>query len=219
MESTARDVAIVLLAAGRAQRMGRPKLAATIEGRTLLERALDACRHHPTVVVVGAESEELLRRLGPRAHVTTIVRQPAPERGLASSARLGACAAPRGVALAIVLADRPFLTCEVVDDIIERYRGGDADILYPVVGGVPAHPVVFGPRMRERVERAPDGESLRELRDAPGAVVARVELDDAGALFDVDTEEDLAYARRWAGTAGIAAQQRNAEHDPSRSEA
>ena len=217
-QSSGDDVVIVLLAAGRARRMGHPKLADAIAGRTLLERALDACRSHPTIVVVGAESEGLLRRLGPPGHVAAIVRQPEPERGLASSARLGACAAPRGVALAIVLADRPFLTREMVDRVIERYRHGDAEIVYPVVDGTPAHPVVFGPSMRSRLEQAPDGESLRALRDAPGIVVARVELHDASALFDVDTQEDLARARRWAGSAGFASGQRNPEYDPSRSE-
>ncbi|TAM59627.1 nucleotidyltransferase family protein [bacterium] len=214
----ARDVVIVLLAAGRALRLGRPKLAEVVGGRTLLERALEACRHHPTIVVVGPQSEELLRRLGPPAHVRSIVRQPAPERGLASSARLGACAAPRGAAVAIVLADRPFLTSETVDRVIERYREGGAEVVYPVVQGVPAHPVVFGPTLRERLERVSGGESLRALRDAPGALTARVECDDAGALFDVDTEDDLARARAWGGTAGIARGQRNGKHDPSRTE-
>jgi|SRR5579872_1942389 len=195
---SARQVVLVLLAAGRAHRMGRQKLVLQIEGRTLLERALDACRHHPTVVVVGPETEAELRRLGSLSHVIAVVRQPEPERGLASSARLGAQAICSEAAIGIVLADRPFLTSQVVDRIVERYRAGDAEIVYPVVNGAPAHPVIFSPSMRAQLVNAPDGESLQALRDAPNAATELVDLDDPGVLFDVDTKEDLERARAWA---------------------
>ncbi|HVA36228.1 MAG TPA: nucleotidyltransferase family protein [Candidatus Dormibacteraeota bacterium] len=201
MASPAREVTLVLLAAGRAVRMGRPKLALDVDGRMLLERALDACSHHPTIVVVNASSEQLLRALAPREHVVAVVRQNHPERGLASSARMGAQAAAPGRGVGIVLADRPFLEAAIVDRVVERYRRGDAQIVFPVVGGAPAHPVIFAPELRPRLESFPDGESLQALRDAEGATVERVDVEDPGALLDVDTEDDLARARRWAARA------------------
>ncbi|MDE2571933.1 MAG: nucleotidyltransferase family protein [bacterium] len=197
-------VTLVLLAAGRAKRMGRPKLDLDIDGRTLLQRALDACARHPTIVVVSEDSAAVLRRSTVPPTLCGVVRQLHPEQGLASSARLGAKAAPADVAVGIVLADRPFLRAEIVDRTVARYREGAAEIVYPVVEGIPAHPVIFGPAMRARLESCPDGESLQGLRDAEGVVVERVAIDDPGALFDIDTEEDLERARMWAehGVAG-----------------
>jgi len=172
--------------------MGRPKVSLIVRGRTLLERALDAAAHHPTVVVVGSlptSAHELLEERARTSDVRVIVND-APEFGMSRSLSLADAAVPdRSHALAVLLVDTPFVDAHILARVAAARA--ESDVAYPVRDGVPGHPVIFGPRAREFIAALAAGDTLRRLRDDPRLRRVRVALEDDAPFVDVDTPEDF----------------------------
>jgi CTP:molybdopterin cytidylyltransferase MocA/carbon monoxide dehydrogenase subunit G len=178
-----------ILAAGRSSRMGAQKLLVAVEGVTLLERALGAAAGFPAVAVVAPS---LAGHVGVRPGLTVVVN-PEPERGMTRSLALAdAAIADRDAALAVLLADTPFVDAALLARVAAAL--GHADVAYPVRDGRPGHPVVFGARPRAALAGWPEGDSLRALRDDPRWRRVEVPVKDDGPFLDVDTPSDLARA-------------------------
>jgi molybdenum cofactor cytidylyltransferase len=186
-------IAAVVLAAGRARRMGRPKLLLPLEGRPLVRHAVEAVRPHvdEVVVVVGPDTPELEAAL--RGPGVRLIRNPRPEDGQGTSIAVGVSALPPGTeAVLIALGDQPRLPAGVVPALLAAWRRSGKAIAAPTYRGVQGTPVLFG---------APVFDELRALRGDTGArsvVAARPErvayvTVDAPMPPDVDTPED--YAR------------------------
>jgi molybdenum cofactor cytidylyltransferase len=185
-------VVCVILAAGASSRMGRSKTGLRLGNETLLERALAATGGYARIVVVSAGN---VHDVPPGTRDVQTILNDAPERGMTHSLRLAdAAVADRDAALAVLLADTPLVDRELVARVIAAR--GDADVAYPVRGGVPGHPVVLGPAPRSLVAGLPDGDTLRALRADPRWTRVEVAVDDEGPFLDVDTPADLARARR-----------------------
>ena len=72
-------IATVVLAAGRSERFGTPKLLAEWWGRPLVERALEIAPAGPRIAVVGTHTAKLLPLF--QAHGFQCVRNPKPAQG------------------------------------------------------------------------------------------------------------------------------------------
>jgi CTP:molybdopterin cytidylyltransferase MocA len=169
--------------------MGSQKLLLTLGGRTLLERALAATAAFPRVLVAGPE---VAGAVGPEPGLRVVLNDE-PDRGMAHSLRLADAAAAPGAALAVVLADTPFVDAELVRAVVAAR--GDADVAFPIRAGRPGHPVVFGPRPRRALVDLADGDTLRSLRADPRWVRVEVTVDDDRPFLDVDTPCDFARAQ------------------------
>ena len=181
-----------ILAAGASSRMGRPKAQLVYDGRSFLERALDAAAGYPTVVVVSdAATRDAARALAATASDIRVVVNAQPERGMSRSLALAdAALADPGAACAVLLVDTPLVDAALVARVF--CGRGDCDVAYPMRDGAPGHPVVFGPRARERIRALADGDTLRRLRDDPELTRAIVSIEQRGPFTDVDTPEALA---------------------------
>ena len=175
---------VVILAAGRAQRMGRQKLLLPIDGDPMIARVIAAAGAWPTVVVAAPEIATILRDAPVR-----IVRNDAPERGMAHSLRLANEVVPVDEPLAVLLGDLPDITAAAIARVIGAYDES-IDVVVPHAGDLPAHPVIFGPLARTKIAALPDGDTLRTLRDDPSLRRRFVDVDEA--LTDIDTPEDYA---------------------------
>jgi molybdenum cofactor cytidylyltransferase len=183
------NVVCVILAAGRSERMGAQKLLLPVGGTTMLARALDASREFETVVVAAQSiAAHIPRRPGLR-----VVVNDESERGMAHSLALAdATIGDRSAALVVLLADTPLVDAALVRRIVDAR--GDADVAFPVRGGVGGHPVVFGPRARTEFASLQRGDTLRRLRDDPNRSRIGVPVDDDAPFLDVDSPGDLARA-------------------------
>ena len=97
----------VILAAGRSKRMGRPKLALPLDGKPLLQHALDAAaesRLDEIVVVLAPMEDALLDILElPRGPTVRIAINPQPDAGQSRSLQCGlAATSPQSDAAAIM---------------------------------------------------------------------------------------------------------------------
>jgi len=178
--------------------MGTRKTGLLVGGTTLLERALAASAGYARIVVVAPWSAG---DAPPETGAALVVINEAPERGMAHSLRLAnAAVADRDVAIAVLLADTPLVDAALVSCVIAAR--GVRDIAYPVRGGVPGHPVVFGPAPRAFIDALPDGDTLRALRADPRWSRVEVEIDDERPFLDIDTPADLEHARRAVAAMG-----------------
>lgn len=174
-----------VLAAGVSSRMGTQKLLLKVGGLTLLERALDASSAYPTIVVASPA----LAGQVPVGPLRRVVVNDAPERGMSHSLALAdALVGDPAVALVVLLADTPGVDAELIERMVAAL--GDADVAFPVRDDVPGHPVIFGPRARAAIADLPDGDTLRELRDAPRLRRVMVAVEGDAPFADIDTPHD-----------------------------
>ena len=183
----------VVLAAGIGRRLHARKVMSEVGGRTLLARALEACGERPVIVVA---SPQIVAEVPPAPNRTVVVND-APERGMTHSLRLADAAAPPEAALAILLADMPFVDSAWVDRVIGAWDPA-IDVVSPERDGTPAHPAILGPGARRLLAALPDGDSLRTLRANPDLRRRVIPAGDPDALIDVDSDETLARARQRA---------------------
>ena len=185
----AKDVAIVLLAAGNARRFGADKLMADFEGAPLGARAAHelggiAAAAHFAVCQPDAIIAAHYKRLG-----FDIVDNPNPGIGLSGSLHLAVEAALRtdAQALLIALADMPFVHAAHVEALIAACTD---NVVASFDGHQPMPPAIF-PR-----SHWPD--LLATAGDAGARhILARAEklTAPAGMLGDIDTPDDLAASK------------------------
>jgi molybdenum cofactor cytidylyltransferase len=189
-------IAGLILAAGAGSRYGRsPKLLAELDGRPLLEHAIEAqCsvpELEPIVVVLGAHSAAILQSVDfmrARPLVCASWRE-----GIAASLRCGTEALRDADRVILTLGDEPLVSPEIIARFLEAAPGTRA-----TYDGQPGHPVVLGPeQLRGIASLAGDRGARQLLLGGP-----TIECGGLGARGDVDTPEDLAHIRLQAGTGG-----------------
>jgi molybdenum cofactor cytidylyltransferase len=138
-------VAGILLAAGTSSRMGRNKLLLELDGESLLRgaarRAL-AGGLAPLVVVLGHEADRARHELA--GLPCRAVVNPGFEDGITSSLAAGLDALPEEVvAVAVLLADMPLVTAEMIAGLVARYRASTAPLVTSDYQGVNAPPMLY----------------------------------------------------------------------------
>jgi molybdenum cofactor cytidylyltransferase len=175
----------IVLAAGKSERMGRPKALLPIRGRTFLENILDAISHSRiarSFVVLGCHREEI------EAAVTLpqTVFNPGYEQGMITSIQAGIRALPQSSAGAMLfLVDHPLVDPGTIDLLIEKFQPGR--IVLPAFEGRRGHPVLFASEvLREILALTPSQGANIVVRRDPSRIV-EVPVTSAGVLVDIDT--------------------------------
>lgn len=193
-------VAAVILAAGKASRMGtsgRHKLLARFDGEPLVRRSAAAVLSSAAdtaVIVTGHRADEIetaIGGLGIRA-----VRNPDYETGMASSLKAGLAAVeeekPDG--LLVVLADMPGITASDLNTLIAAFRreGGRA-VIRATSGGKRGNPVILPASTFPEIMRLEGDIGARPIIEESGLKVVDVELGEKAHL-DTDTPEEILAA-------------------------
>ncbi len=194
-----RNVAAIVLAAGRSTRMGGPnKLLAELGGRPLVRRVAEqalASRAAPVIVVTGHQAEKVRAALA--GLDVTFVHNPAFAEGLASSVKTGIAQVPAAADGAIVcLGDMPLVDQALIDRMIDSFapdRG--ALIVVPVSEGRRGNPVLWSRRFFAELMALEGDIGARNLIARNAEAVADVPVDGHAAFLDIDTPEALDAAR------------------------
>jgi CTP:molybdopterin cytidylyltransferase MocA len=189
-------VVAVVLAAGAGSRFGGRKLLATIEGRPVLQHVLDrvaAAGVDRVIVVLGHDARELQAAIEWRAEVRVL--NPEPERGLASSLRVGMAALPGDAEAAlIVLGDQPRVAPDVIGALLAAGVDAERPITVPVYADDRGrNPVLLGRAAFALVEAAEGDRGLGPVLAAHPELVREVRVDAPAAGErnpDIDTRAD-----------------------------
>jgi molybdenum cofactor cytidylyltransferase len=193
----------LILAAGSGSRFGGGKMRARLDGRPLSAHVLDAARAAGLgrlVLVLGRDAaavRDAISAADPAALAGLLVAvNPAPERGLATSLRLGLAAATAGPAPAgilVLLGDQPRVRPDVIAALLDASFSARSDTLAVVpeyADDGAQNPVLLLPAAWILVAELDGDRGLGALLAARPELAVRVPV--AGANPDVDTVADLA---------------------------
>jgi molybdenum cofactor cytidylyltransferase len=185
-------------AAGHSRRMGRPKLALPLAGRTVLEHVLAALQ--------GAAVEHTLVVLGP--HVGELA--PVAEAGGAKTLVLAAATVDMRATLEqglawleqhlqprpeddwlLVPADHPTLRADVIRQLADARRTWPhQSIFVPTHNGCRGHPTLLAWKHVAGIRALPTGAGLNTFIRSRGTETQEVAVDDPTILLDLDTPAD-----------------------------
>jgi molybdenum cofactor cytidylyltransferase len=195
-----REIAAIVLAAGRSTRMGGPnKLLAELSGRKLVrivtEQAL-ASKASEVIVVTGHQAELVEQALA--GLKVKFVRNGDYAGGLASSVKAGIAAVSGSADGAVVcLGDMPMIDAGLIDRLVDAFAPDRGNlIVVPVAGGRRGYPVLWSRRFFAELMSLEGDIGARHLIGKHGEAVAEVPVEGDGAFLDIDTPQALESARR-----------------------
>lgn len=186
----------ILLAAGRGTRFGGDKLLAQLASSSGLAGecvGATACRHLlaalPRVIaVVRPDDAELAAALG--AAGARIVRCVDADDGMGASLACGVRATKDAGGWVVALADMPWIQPSTIARVAAAVADG-APVAAPFHRGARGHPVGFSPACYAALAALTGDEGARSVVTAHHDSLARVDVDDAGTLRDIDTPADM----------------------------
>jgi len=169
-----RNVAAVILAAGRSTRMGGP---------------------NKLLAVTGHQAEEVQKAL--QGLKVRFVHNPDFAEGLASSVKAGIAAVPENADGAVIcLGDMPLIDAHLIDRLIEAFAPDRGNLIaVPVSDGRRGNPVLWSRRFFHELMTLDGDIGARHLIAKHGEAVAEVPVEGHGAFLDIDTPQALEAAR------------------------
>ena len=195
-------IAAIILAAGGAQRLAKPKQLLPFGETTLLQRVIEAVLASPldqVVLVLGAYAEEIRASL--QAHQgeprLRIVVNSLWEMGLSSSLRAGLAALDEKIAAVLmVLADQPNISADLIAQLLaERARTG-ARLVAPAYRGERGNPVLFDRTLFAELAAVCGDQGGRQVVAKYKDELATVEVATKDVFLDIDTLIDYEKALR-----------------------
>jgi molybdenum cofactor cytidylyltransferase len=191
-------IAAIVPAAGRSERMGRPKLILPIDGVPLIRRVVLALREGGVTMIVvvtpPVDADETPRLVTEAERDgATIVSPRARPPDMRASFEAGLSILEQRTAPAAVLVvpgDSPGLTAATVARVIVEARSHPGQIVLPTSGGRRGHPLALPWNLARAVRTLPPGVGVNALLTLHKNFVLTLEIADRGVLADLDTPED-----------------------------
>lgn len=186
------NISLILLAAGESSRLGTPKQLLVYKGKNLMQHTIDLnqTRCLEMVIVLGAFKKEILAVVDILG--IEVVENVNWSEGLASSIRCGLSSVletnPETEAVILVLCDQPFLTAEILHEIIEKYHSSGQSIVHCSYGDVSGPPTLFHKSLFPYLMELKGGQGAKKVVEMFPDQVAYVDF-PKGKL-DIDTAAD-----------------------------
>ena len=190
-------ISAVVLAAGRSQRMGQPKMAlpwgdSTVIGRVV--QVLSLAGVSDILVVTGGGSDAVHAALQESA--ARLVHNPAYAAGeMLSSLQTGLASLPEDCEAALVaLGDQPQIQPQVVAGLLERYRLSRPVLVVPSYRMRRGHPWIVARSLWPDIQALSPPQTLRDLLQDKAGQIDYLEVDTDSILADLDTPDDYQRA-------------------------
>jgi len=192
--SAAKNLGIIVLAAGASVRMNAPKQLLQLEGKTLLRRAVKTALEsifQPVIVVLGANFEKTNAEIEDLP--INICFNEDWQSGLSSSIKTGIenllKIAPNVAASVITLADQPFVTANHLNLFAEQFSKTNSSIIaaeYHKTIGVPA---LFSRQVFDDFSELSGDTGAKTIIEKHRERLLTINLPEAA--FDIDTPQDF----------------------------
>ncbi|MHC4105329.1 MAG: nucleotidyltransferase family protein [Planctomycetota bacterium] len=182
----------IILAAGASQRMGKPKPLLRFEDKTFLEQIISVLKLSDVdriTVVLGAEAETIKKSI--ELSGTNIVINKNYQKGQLSSLIAAIENTPEETeAVLVCLVDSPFITKEVVNKIISKFKEANNPVIVPVFNKERGHPTLFSRSLFDELVSAPEEQGARYVLYSNEEKVLEVETSESAILVGIDTPDD-----------------------------
>jgi molybdenum cofactor cytidylyltransferase len=192
MSPKSNQISLILLAAGESSRLGSPKQLLVYRGKNLFQHTIDLTQllDIETFVVLGAFKEEILAWVN--VYKANVVENVAWSEGLASSIRCGLSEVlktnPETEAIILLLSDQPFLTIEILKEIIEKYYDSGQSIIHCSYGDASGPPTLFHKSLFPYLMELKGGQGAKKVVEMFPDRVGYVDFPKG--RFDIDTAAD-----------------------------
>jgi molybdenum cofactor cytidylyltransferase len=186
-------ISAVVLAAGRAERMGEQKLLLPLRGKPVLQWVLEsalASDLHEIICVVR-DLETVRQRISLVDERLYWLTNYGADRGQSTSVIAGLWAInPKSDGALFLVGDQPMIHSELMGAVIERFDTSAALIVAPIFQGQPRNPVLFRRALFPELLRLIGDRGGRSLIDTYREKAAFVEWHDEAPFMDIDVRED-----------------------------
>lgn len=187
----------IVLAAGTSTRFGKLKQLHAIDGKPLLEWAIDAClgSHLERIfLVLGYRRQEILSALNNKIRHSRldVIFNPHYRNGQSTSLHAGINAVKDSFPSAMfVLGDQPLIDALTLDFLLKRFWSSKKSICAPFFNNKRGNPVIFSKEHYSEITGIEgDVGARRIIEDNPDQVL-RVSMRRPSFFYDVDTQEDV----------------------------
>ncbi|MCD6567870.1 MAG: nucleotidyltransferase family protein [Dehalococcoidia bacterium] len=185
-------VSVILLAGGKSQRLGKPKLLLPFGDKTVIERSLNnvlASEADEIVVTIGSNAEEIAARI--KEKTVKIAMNQHYFYGMGTSITAGLrLVNEKASAIVVALADQPAIDSNLINRLLQEFHAGNKGIVVPVWKGKRGHPVIFSSKYRAELLQLRGEVGGREIIARHHDDVLEIAVDSQSISLDIDTMED-----------------------------
>ena len=186
-------ISAIVLAAGRAQRMGEQNVFLPLRGKPVLqwvlESALGSDLHE--VICVARDLASARQRIALVHERLFWLVNHAADRGRSTSVVAGLWAAdPKSQGALFLAGDQPMIRPELIDSLIERFESSSALIVAPTFDGQTRNPVLFRRDLFPELLRLTGDRDGRALIEKYSERTELLEWNQETPFMDVDVRED-----------------------------
>ena len=185
----------IILAAGASERMGKLKPLLRFNDKTFLDQIISVLKLSDAdriTVVLGAEAETIKKSADLSG--TNIVINKDYQKGQLSSLILGIEQTPQETeAILVCLVDNPFITKEVVNKIISKFKETNNPIIVPAFNKKRGHPTLFSRSLFNELLNAPEEQGARYVIYSNEEKILELETSESGILIGIDTPDDYKF--------------------------
>ena len=188
------NTAILILAAGKSSRLGRPKQLLPYQGKTLLSHVVSEALKaslHPVIVVTGAYHSEIEASLLGQSVVPTYNVH--WESGMGSGIVIGLQQAlsiePELQAVVVAVCDQPYISEALFQSLLVKWVDSGKGLIACAYSGTVGTPVLFGRRYFKDLSVLSGDAGARQLLKRYPDDVATVPFPQGN--IDIDREDDF----------------------------
>ena len=182
----------IVLAAGQSERMGKLKPLLKFNDTTFLGQIISVLKLSDVdriTVVLGAEAETI-KKSADFSGINIVINKDY-QRGQLSSLNAAIEQAPQDTeAILVCLVDNPFITKEVVNKVVSKFKETNNPIIVPVFNKERGHPTLFSRLLFNELLNAPEEKGARHVLYSNEEKVLEVEVPESRILIGIDTPED-----------------------------
>lgn len=189
MKQDIAKVSGVLLAAGKATRMGGDKRFLPFRGIPLLQHAVNAARSSLLREVVIVADQDLSERPELDLSGCRLVVDPAAARGQAEALKIGLRGIGGADGCMVLMADQPLLAQATIDHLVWAFSQHPDFWIMPVIEDMQGTPITIPAAWFPRLEELQGDTPERTLIAARGLSLRLVKVDHPGPFIDIDTKD------------------------------
>lgn len=184
----------IILAAGKSERFGQPKVLQTFLGESFVTRIITHLRDvgvRNISLVLGYRAGEFISQI-PQSGFPFIVINKQYESGQFSSLQAGVKTIGENISgVLMTLVDCPHISSQVYQSVYDVAQSNPEKVIIPTYQTQGGHPIYLPKPILGKITQASATDNLRDLLRQEQNKIHRIELNEPGLIRDIDTPEDL----------------------------